>query len=177
MTCKAGKTYESDKKTAVPSCQETRNPYDTYHKLIVTGAGIMANKTLFDGLVYDEWDNPVQTALVGSEASYVIDDDGFLRHIDAEEIDRQVLSLFLSQLEDNRDIAVAQMLNMMGKDDLFTKAAIDAQINNINMDQIIAQGIPSQARDMLGLLGFRIKINVHGEIIAIDQPAAPDDES
>lgn len=136
----------------------------------------MANKALFEGLVFDEWDNLVKTAYVGSEASYVIDDDGFLRHIPSEEIDRQVLGLFLSQLEDNREIAVAQMLNMMGKDDLFTKAAIDAQLNNIDMDQIIAQGIPGQARDMLGMLGFRIKINVHGEIIDIDQPAAPDEE-
>ena len=135
----------------------------------------MANRAFFEGLVYDEWDRLVQTALIGNEASYVIDDDGFMRHIDAEEIDRQVLSMFLSQLEDNREIAVEQMLNMMGKDDLFTKAAIDAQLNNIDMNQIIAQGIPGQARDMLGMFGFRIKINVHGEIIGIDQPAAPDE--
>ena len=135
----------------------------------------MANRAFFEGLVYDEWDRLVQTALIGNEASYVIDDDGFMRHIDSEEIDRQVLSMFLSQLQDNREIAVEQMLNMMGKDDLFTKAAIDAQLNNIDMNQIIAQGIPGQARDMLGMFGFRIKINVHGEIIGIDQPAAPDD--
>lgn len=136
----------------------------------------MANRALFEGLVYDEWDRPVQTSLIGNEASYVIDDAGFLRHIDSEEIDRQVLSLFLSQLQDNREIAVEQMLNMMGKDDLFTKAAIDAQLNNIDMDQILAQGIPGQARDMLAMFGFRIKINVHGEIVAIDQPSVPDEE-
>lgn len=137
----------------------------------------MANSALFEGLVYDEWDHPVQTALIGTEASYVIDDDGFMRHIDSEKIDRQVLGMFLSQLEDNREIAVEQMLNMMGKDDLFTKAAIDAQLNNVDMDQILVQGIPGQARDMLGMFGFRIKINVHGEIVAIDQPAVPDEEN
>jgi hypothetical protein len=136
----------------------------------------MANRALFEGLVYDEWDRPVQTAHIGIEASYVIDDDGFLRHIDSEAIDRQVLSMFLAQLQDNREIAVEQMLNMMGKDDIFTKAAIDAQLNNIDMNQIIAQGIPGQARDMLGMFGFRIKINVHGEILSIDQPSAPDEE-
>ncbi|MBE2220359.1 MAG: hypothetical protein IAF02_02405 [Anaerolineae bacterium] len=136
----------------------------------------MANRALFEGLVYDEWDRPVHTALIGNEASYVIDDDGFLRHIDSEDIDRHVLALFLSQLEDNREMAVEQMLNMMGKDDLFTKAAIDAQLNNVDMDQILAQGIPGQARDMLGMVGFRIKINVHGEVIAIDQPSVPDED-
>lgn len=135
----------------------------------------MANRALFEGLVYDEWDRPVQTAIIGNEASYVIDDVGFLRHIDSEAIDRQVLGMFLAQLQDNREIAVEQMLNMMGKDDIFTKAAIDAQLNNIDMNQIIAQGIPGQARDMLGMFGFRIKINVHGEILSIDQPSAPDE--
>jgi hypothetical protein len=135
----------------------------------------MANKALFEGLVYDEWDRPVQTALIGNEASYIIDDDGFLRHIDSEAIDRQVLGMFLAQLEDNREIAVEQMLNMMGKDDLFTKAAIDAQLNNIDMNQIIDQGIPGQARDMLAMFGFRIKINVHGDIVGIDQPSVSDE--
>ncbi len=66
-------------------------------------------------------------------------------------------------------------MSMMGKDDLFTKAALDAEIRNVDMDKIIAQGIPLQARDMLGMLGFRIQINVHGEVITIDQPSAPND--
>jgi hypothetical protein len=134
----------------------------------------MAHKALFDGLIYDEFDQPVVIAQVGDEAFYVIDDDGFLRHVDAEDIDRQILSFFLKQLEDNKEIAVEQALNMLGKDDLFTKAAIDAQLRNIDMDQIIATGIPLQAREMLGMLGFRVLINVYGEVIKIDQPAAPD---
>ncbi|MBK7176498.1 MAG: hypothetical protein IPH82_04815 [Chloroflexi bacterium] len=82
----------------------------------------------------------------------------------------------MQQLENNKDMAVEQMLNMMGKDDLFTKAAIDASLRNIDMNQIIDQGIPEQARNMLGMLGFRIIINIHGEILRMDQPAAPDDE-
>jgi hypothetical protein len=45
------------------------------------------------------------------------------------------------------------------------------------MDQIMAQGIPAQAREMMGFLGFRIIINVHGDIVRLDQPAAPEDDS
>ena len=136
----------------------------------------MARQAMFAGLVYDEYENVVETAVVGSEAHYVIDDAGFKRHIDAEEVDRQVLSFFLEQLEDNKELAVEQMLNMMGKDDLFTKAAVDASLRNIDMDEIIAQGVPEQARNMLGMLGFRIMINLHGEVIKLDQPAVPDEE-
>ncbi len=134
----------------------------------------MAQQTLFEGLIYDENDNPVTTVRVGNEAFYVVDDDGFLRHIDAENIDRQVLSFFLDQLEENKDLAIEQALTMMGKDDLFTKAALDAQLRNIDMDQIIATGIPLQAREMLGMLGFHVIINIHGDVIEINQPSAPD---
>lgn len=136
----------------------------------------MANKALFQDLIFDENGNRVATAVVGHDMFYVIDDAGFKRHIDADQVDRQVLSVFLEQLEANKDIAVEQALKMMGKDDLFTKAAVDAQINNIDMDQIIAQGIPAQARDMMGMMGFRITINFHGEVIDIAQPTIPDDE-
>jgi hypothetical protein len=118
----------------------------------------------------------VETAVVGHEIFYVIDDAGFKRHIDAEQVDRQVLGIFLEQLAANKDIAVEQALRMMGKDDLFTKAAIDAQLNNIDMDQIIAQGVPAQARHMMGMMGFRITINFHGDVIDLAQPTMPDDE-
>jgi hypothetical protein len=136
---------------------------------------IMAEKALFEGLVYDEYGNLLAVTHVGNEASYIVDDQGFLRHVNAEEVDRQVLSFFLDQLEDNKDIAVQQALSMLGKDDLFTKAAVDAQLNNVDMEQIIAQGIPLQARNMLGMLGFRITINLHGQVVSINQPSIPDE--
>ena len=135
----------------------------------------MARQALFESLVFDENENLVETAVIGNDAYYIVDDAGFHRHVDAESVDRQVLGFFLQQLEDNKEIAVEQALNMMGKDDIFTKAALDAELRNIDMDQIIAQGIPLQAREMLGMLGFRIQINVHGEVIDINQPSAPDD--
>jgi len=131
---------------------------------------------MFAGLVYDEYERLAETAVVGNEAHYVIDDDGFHRHIDAEVVDRQVLAFFLQQLEENKDLAIEQALTMMGTDDIFAKAALDAQLRNIDMDQIMAQGIPEQARNMLGMLGFRIIINFHGEVIRLDQPALPDTE-
>lgn len=137
----------------------------------------MAQQAMFSGLIYDEYDNPLATAFVGGEAHYVLDDDGFRRHIDAETIDRQVLAVFLEQLEQNKDMAVEQAMEMMGQDDLLTKAALDASLRNIDADQIIAQGVPAQARDMLAMFGFRVIVNLHGEIVRMDQPAAPEDDS
>lgn len=136
----------------------------------------MAKQALFQGLVYDESGLLVETAVVGGEDHYVIDDDGFHRHINSEFVDRQVLELFLDQLEENKELAVEQMLRMMGSDDLFTKAAIDASLRQVNVDQIIAQGIPLQARNMMAMMGFRIVINYHGELVTLDQPSAPTEE-
>ena len=137
----------------------------------------MAQQAMFDGLVYDEFDNPVTTTVIGGDAQYVVDDDGFRRHIDADLVDRQVVAFFLEQLQQNRDLAVQQALQMLGSDDLLTKAAVDASLRNINMDQVMAQGVPAQARDMLGMLGFRVVINVHGDVVRLDQPSATDDDS
>ena len=136
----------------------------------------MARQALFAGLIYDENEYPVTVTTVGDEAFYVVDDDGFLRHIESEQVDRQVLEFFLEQLEDNKDLAIGQAMNMMGQDDLFTKAALDAQMSNIDADQIIEQGIPEQARNFMGMLGFRVVINIHGEVVRLDQPSAPDEE-
>ncbi len=136
----------------------------------------MTTQALFQGLVYDENGRLVDTAVIGNEANYVIDDAGFMRHISAEEVDRQVLDFFLQQLHENQDMAVEQAMKFMGKDDLMTKAAIDASLRNINMDDIIAQGIPQQAREMLGMMGFRVTINFHGEVLSIDQPQGFEEE-
>lgn len=135
----------------------------------------MARQAMFAGLIYDENERPVDVAVVGGEANYVVDDDGFLRHIDAESVDRQILSFFLEQLEQNKDLAVEQAMEMIGQDDLLTKAAIDDSLRNISADQIIAQGVPEQARDMLGMFGFRVTIDVHGDVVRLDQPSAPED--
>ncbi len=137
----------------------------------------MAQQAMFDGLVYDEYDNLLTTTVVGGEAQYVFDDDGFRRHIDADAVDRQVVAFFLSQLQENKELAVEQALRMLGSDDLLTKAAVDASLRNINMDQIMTQGVPAQARDMLGMLGFRVVVNLHGEVVRLEQPSAAEDGS
>lgn len=136
----------------------------------------MIPQALFEGLVFDEMGQLVTTAVVGDTPHYIINDNGFLRHIEAADVDRQVLAFFLQQLNENRDMAVSQALQLMGKDDLMTKAAVDASLRNIDMEQIIAQGIPAQAREMLGMMGFRVTINFHGELVSIQQPQGSEEE-
>jgi hypothetical protein len=124
---------------------------------------------MFTGLVFDEAGNPAEIAYVGDDACYVVDDDGFHRHIDAALVDRAVLRFLRGQVEDNREIAVQQMLEMRGQDDVFTKAAVESSINR--MEDAVGQPIPEDARQWLGMLGFKIVIDFHGNVVDIQMPS------
>jgi hypothetical protein len=130
----------------------------------------MANQAMFEGLVYDEFGRPVTTGWVGSDACYVVDDDGFLRHIDAELVDRQVLQFFKEQVLSQKDLAIRAMLQLMGKDDIFTKTALEYQLEH--MDEQLDQPMPPQARELLRSLGFRIIIDVQGNLLEVQSPDA-----
>lgn len=136
----------------------------------------MANKAMFQGLIYDEQDRTVLVKFVGGDAHYVVDDEGFLRHIDAEQIDRHIMGMFLEELRGNKDLVVGQALRMMNQDDLFTKIAVEKQIDDVDLDQILGQGLPPQARDMLSMMGFRVIVNYRGELVRIDQPVVGVDD-
>ena len=139
----------------------------------------MSKAPLFAGLVIDEFDRAVETALVGNEHCYVVDDDGFRRHIPAEDIDRQVLAKMGDLIEGHEDILGEQTAKMLGQDDIFSRAMIQQQLENIEeqFEKIMESGIPEEGRSYMGMMGFKITINVNGEVIRLDQPSGlPEDE-
>ena len=129
---------------------------------------------LFTGLVVNEQDEPAEVVYIGAVPHYVILDDSFRRHIEAETVDRQVMELLRQQILSHQELITQGMLSMLGKDDLFTKAALDVSIKN--MDQAIARGIPADARLWLGMMGFRVVVNLHGEVVRFDMPSATEEE-
>lgn len=137
----------------------------------------MPRQPLFTGLVVDEFDNQVESAIVGEEPCYVVNDAGFRRHILSEMVDRQVLKMLSSMIEGSEGLIAEQAAKMLGQDDPFSKAMIESQLKKIdqNLDNVLDTGIPEEGRAYMGMMGFRVRINVHGEVIAIDQPGAVDD--
>jgi hypothetical protein len=131
--------------------------------------------SFFEGLVFTEDGEAVPVVYVGATPYYVVDDQGFRRHIEARQVDRVVLAQFLEQVQEHREEAVRAMLMQIGQDDLFTKAALDSTVRNLDMEQVLNQGLPAQARQWLGMLGFRIVIDVHGDIVRVDLPTGPAD--
>lgn len=137
----------------------------------------MARNALFAGLIVDEYDRPVEVTRVGDEAFYVVDDAGFRFHISSETVDRQVLALMAGNVEGNEDVISEQTAKMMGQDDIFTRAMLINQLKNIDQqfDALLQTGIPEEGRAYMGMLGFRVHINHHGEVTGLDQPHAIDD--
>ncbi len=137
----------------------------------------MARFALFSGLVIDEYDNPVDVASVGGEAFYIVDDDGFQRHVESELVDRQVLAHLFEMIQGHEELISEGTMKMLGQEDIFTKAMIETSLRNLDdqFDELIEQGMPEEARAWLGMIGFRVVINIHGEVIKIEQPSSPID--
>jgi hypothetical protein len=135
-------------------------------------------KQLFTGLVFDENNRPAEAAYVGDDPCYVVDDAGFRRHIPSEQVDRQVLSQMTELIKGSEDLVSAQAAKMLGQDDLFSVAAIATQLKNMDkqFDNMLQLGLPEDARAYLGMLGFKIVINVHGDVISVEQPGAISDD-
>ena len=138
----------------------------------------MSKKALFTGLVVDENDRVVDTAFVGDAPFYVVDDAGFKRHIPADQIDRQVLTQMRDMMKGSEGLISEQTAKMMGQEDIFTKSMIEHQLKNLDqqLDALMQQGIPEEGRAYLGMLGFKVVINYHGEVLKLEQPSAPSDD-
>ena len=140
----------------------------------------MTKQPLFAGLVIDENDNPVKTVHVGGEPFYVVDDDGFYRHIPSSQVDRRVLEMMSEMIQGHEGLLSEQAAKMLGQDDIFSRAMIEKQLKQMDQqyERIIDQSIPEESLAYMGMIGFRIKINLHGEVIDLQQPGmtAPEDE-
>jgi hypothetical protein len=138
----------------------------------------MPRQPLFAGLVIDEFGNVAESALIGDEPCYVVDEAGFRRHIPAEQVDRQVLGQIAESMKGSEEYLSEQTAKMLGQEDIFSKAMIEQQLKNIDkqLDQLMQVGIPEDMRAYLGMTGFKIVINVHGEVIRLEQPGIASDD-
>jgi len=138
----------------------------------------MKRKAIFEGLIVDENGRQVTTAYVGDDACYVVDDNGFNKHILSEQVDCQVLEMMRELMAGKEDLLSEQTAKMLGTDDIFSRAMIETQLKNIDQqfDNLLDMGIPEESRAYMGMLGFKIVINIHGDVVKLDQPAISGDD-
>jgi len=135
-------------------------------------------KQLFAGLVFDESGRPAESAYVGEDPCYVVDDAGFRRHIPSEQVDRQVLANMQELIKGSEDLVSEQAAKMIGQEDPFSVAAITHQLKNMDkqFDQMLQVGFPEETRAYLGMMGFKVVINYHGDVVSVEQPGVASDE-
>ena len=136
----------------------------------------MANKAFFTGLIYDENDNLIETATIGNDCFYIVDDYGFKRHIDSREVDEKIVRLFTDQINGNEEYLANAAANMTGKTDLFSMAMFKNSLLNIDkeIESMFKQDPPPGLSEFLGMSGFKVNIDLHGNIINVNMPTPPD---
>ncbi len=131
-------------------------------------------RAVFGGLVFNEAGEPANVIAIGGVDHYAIPDQGFQRHVEAYRIDDVVLAEMQRQLAEVRPQIVEMMLDMLGRRDVFTKAALDSSVEHLVEN--VRQADPTPWTTMLGLAGFRIVVDHHGEVVEVVMPSAPDED-
>ncbi len=127
-------------------------------------------RALFADLVFNEEDQPVEVVYIGGVPHYAVPDEDFLRHVEAEYVDRQIVTLMQERIMAMRDVITEGVVHMLGEEDLFTRASIEHAIEN--MDRILEPGAVDvdELRTALWMTKFRVTVNVHGDVVRLDIP-------
>jgi len=127
-------------------------------------------RPLFADLVFSEDGLPVEVGYIGGVPHYVVPDADFRRYVAAEHVDRQIVGLLKQQFMAMQDMIADGVAQMLGQEDLFTRASIKHAIEH--MDEILESNSVDvdQLRTALWMLKFRAIVDVHGDVVQLDVP-------
>ena len=133
---------------------------------------------IFADLVFNEDGDRAEVVTIGSDAFYAIPEDDFLRHVEAEHVDRQVVERLQERIRAMGDVVTEGVVRLLGEEDLFTRASVQHAIEH--MDEILQPGTidSDQLRTALWMAGFRAIVDHHGDLVRIEVPGwqeGPDD--
>ena len=127
-------------------------------------------KALFGDLIFNEEGQPARAVYIGDVPHYAVPDGDFLRHVEAEHVDRQILDMMKERILPMKDAIIEGMIQMIGQEDLFTRPAIESAIEN--MDRILETDNVDvdELRTALWMTGFRATVDVHGDVVDLEMP-------
>ncbi len=133
-------------------------------------------RAIFADLVFNEQGQPANEVYIGGVPHYAVPDGDFVRHVEAEYVDRQIVALMQERVLAMRDVITEGMIQMMGEEHLFTRAAIEHAIEN--MDAILEPGNVDvdELRTALWMTKFRATVNVHGDVVHLEIPGWEESE-
>lgn len=127
-------------------------------------------RALFADLVFNEEGQPAKEVAIGGVPHYAIPDGDFMRHVEAEYVDRQIVAQLRDMFAPMRDAIVEATVQMMGDEGLFARAVVEQAIDN--MDRILEPGAVDvdEFRTALWMAKFRAVVNVHGDVVRLEIP-------
>jgi hypothetical protein len=134
----------------------------------------VVRRALFADLVFNEEGEPARVVTIGDVPHYAVPDGDFLRHVEAEHVDRQIVAAIQERVLAMRDIVTEGLIHMLGEVDLFTRPSIEHAIEH--MDRILEPGAVDvdELRTALWMTGFRATVDVHGELVHLELPGLED---
>ena len=132
--------------------------------------GEVTRQALFADLVFNEEGQPCRAVYIGEIPHYAVPDGEFLRHVEAEHVDRQIVALMQERIMAMRDAITEGVIHMLGQEDLFTRPSIEHAIEH--MDRILEPGAVdvNELRTALWMTGFRAIVDVHGDLVHLETP-------
>lgn len=132
-------------------------------------------RALFTDLVFNEEGERAREVSIGGTPHYAIPDGDFMRHVEAEYVDRQIVARLRDMLAPMRDVIVEGVIHMMGEEGLFARAVVEQAIDNI--DRILEPGVVDvdEFRTALWMAKFRAVVNVHGDLLRLEIPGWGED--
>jgi hypothetical protein len=136
----------------------------------------VVRRALFADLVFNEEGEPARAVTIGDVPHYAVPDGDFLRHVEAEHVDRQIVAAIQERVLAMRDVVTEGLIHMLGEEDLFTRPSIEHAIEH--MDRILEPGAVDvdELRTALWMTGFRATVDVHGELVHLELPGLDDGE-
>ena len=136
----------------------------------------VGRRVLFADLVFNEEGQVTKVVFIGGIPHYAVPDGDFMRHVEADYIDRQIVGLIQERILAMRDAVTEGMIHFLGQEDLFTRASIEHAIEN--MDRILEPGVVDvdELRTALWMTGFRATVDVHGDVVCLDIPGWEEEE-
>lgn len=127
-------------------------------------------RALFGDLVFNEEGQPARVVYVGGDPHYAVPDGDFLRHVEAEYVDRQVVAVIQERILEMRDAVTEGVIHLLGQEDLFTRASIEHTIDNLDRILDSSDVDVDELRTALWMTGFRVTVNVHGDVVHVEVP-------
>jgi hypothetical protein len=130
----------------------------------------VGRRALFADLVFNEEGQAVKVVSIGGIPHYAVPDGDFMRHVEADYVDRQIVGLIQERILAMRDAVTEGVIHFLGQEDLFTRASVEHAIEN--MDRILEPGVVDvdELRTALWMTGFRATVDVHGDVVHLDIP-------